>query len=343
MGDNNELKTGTGLVLAGGGGKGIYQVGILKSLAEAGLLQDIVAVSGSSIGGINAVLFAEGLSEGGVERAIAQMEEAWDDMDFGVLFDIDEDAIRAGEKRFSRNETKRLIDKYLTYELLEKSIDLYITGTKCPSTINTSDIISEEEMNLLWTMSTEETYKDFTAEYFYLNNKSRDFVKQAILATSALPVIYAPVDVDGSLYVDGGLKDNTPIRPLYDLGIRRFIVIELGTKSAINQAEFEDAEIIDIVPSVDLGKLVSGTLNFDKQDKAVKKYYAELEGKRYIKTLFEKDESYIAIQDSLARLDFEAAKSKQIYDNKYNSLNNSVNRNLDYISKLEESLKKYDI
>ena len=78
-------------------------MGILKSLAEAGLLQDIVAVSGSSIGGINAVLFAEGLSEGGVERAIAQMEEAWDDMDFGVLFDIDEDAIRAGEKRFSRN------------------------------------------------------------------------------------------------------------------------------------------------------------------------------------------------------------------------------------------------
>ena len=34
----------TGLVLSGGGGKGIYQVGILKALAEAGLLNDIVAV-----------------------------------------------------------------------------------------------------------------------------------------------------------------------------------------------------------------------------------------------------------------------------------------------------------
>ena len=59
---------GTGLVLAGGGGKGIYQVGIMKSLAEAGLLDDIVAVSGTSIGGVNAVLFAEGLAEGGIKR-----------------------------------------------------------------------------------------------------------------------------------------------------------------------------------------------------------------------------------------------------------------------------------
>ena len=89
------------------------------------------------------------------------MEECWDDMNEGVLFDVDEESIRAGEKRFSRNETKRLIDKYLTYELLEKSIDLYITGAKCPANINTTDVISQEEMNLLWTLSTEESYKDF--------------------------------------------------------------------------------------------------------------------------------------------------------------------------------------
>ncbi len=342
MGDVNELKEGTGLVLAGGGGKGIYQVGILKSLAEAGYLDNIVAASGSSIGGINAVLFSEGLAEGGISRAITQMEEAWDDMDFGVLFDVDEDSIRAGEKRFSRNETKRLIDKYLTYELLEKAIDLYITGAKCPSNMVTGDIISQEEMNLLWTLSTEETYKDFSAEYFRLNDKSCDFVKQAILATSALPVIYAPVEVDGNLYVDGGLKDNVPIKPLYDMGIRKFIVIELSMKSAIKQEDYPDAEIIDIVPSADLGKLVSGTLNFDKQDKAVKKYFAELEGKRYIKTLFEKDETYIEIQDSLARLDFEAAKKKAEYETKYDQLSSSVNRNFDYINKLEESLKKLD-
>ena len=83
-------------------------------------------------------------------------------------------------------------------------------------------------------------------------------------------------------------------------------------------------------------------LNFDKEDKAFKKYFAELEGKRYIKTLFEKDEDYIAIQDSLARLDLEAAKKKVQYDRTYESLESSVNRNFDYIKNLEESLKKLE-
>ena len=119
------------------------------------------------------------------------------------------------------------------------------------------------------------------------------------------------------------------------MGIRRFIVIELSQKSYIKDIEnYADAEIIDILPSIDLGKLFDGTLNFDKDDKAFKKYFAELEGKRYIKTLFEKDETYIEIQDSLARLDFETAKKNAEYETKYDQLSSSVNRNFDYINKL---------
>lgn len=334
----------TGLVLSGGGGKGIYQVGILKALAEAGLLNDIVAVSGSSIGGINAVLFAEGLADGGLDRAIKQMEEAWNDINFEVLFNIDVNSLSAGDNHFSRNETKKLIDKYLNYDLLKDSIKIIMTGSRCPESIKTSQQITDEEMKLLWTTSTEETYKDYEVEYFEINDKSPEFVKSAILATSSLPVIYSPVEIDGKLYIDGGLKDNTPIKPLYDMGIRRFIVIELSQKSYIKDVEnYADAEIIDILPSIDLGKLFDGTLNFDKDDKAFKKYFAELEGKRYIKTLFEKDESYIAIQDSLARLDLENAKKMAAFDKTYENLSGSVNRNLDYINKLEESLKKYDL
>ena len=109
---------GTGLVLAGGGGKGVYQVGMIKSLAAAGLLDDVVAVSGTSIGGVNAVLFAEGLLEGklafdksisenvinneaaphidekirtaaGIEHTVKQMEDVWNEIDFSVFFDFD--------------------------------------------------------------------------------------------------------------------------------------------------------------------------------------------------------------------------------------------------------------
>ena len=43
-----------GLVLEGGGGKGSYQIGVLKAIRELGLEKKIVAVSGTSVGALNA-------------------------------------------------------------------------------------------------------------------------------------------------------------------------------------------------------------------------------------------------------------------------------------------------
>ena len=45
------------LVLGGGGGRGAYQIGVWKALREFGIEKNIKAVSGTSIGGINAAFF----------------------------------------------------------------------------------------------------------------------------------------------------------------------------------------------------------------------------------------------------------------------------------------------
>lgn len=46
------------LVLSGGGAKGSYQVGVWKAMCEYGVTNDIVVISGTSVGAINAALFA---------------------------------------------------------------------------------------------------------------------------------------------------------------------------------------------------------------------------------------------------------------------------------------------
>ena len=46
-----------GLVFDGGWGKGAYQIGVWKALREIGLDKKVTAVSGSSVGGLNAALF----------------------------------------------------------------------------------------------------------------------------------------------------------------------------------------------------------------------------------------------------------------------------------------------
>ena len=46
-----------GLVLAGGGGKGAYEVGVWKALNDYGIAQKITVISGTSVGWLNAALF----------------------------------------------------------------------------------------------------------------------------------------------------------------------------------------------------------------------------------------------------------------------------------------------
>ena len=47
-----------GLVLSGGAAKGAYEVGVWQELIESGLADDVSAISGTSVGAINAALFA---------------------------------------------------------------------------------------------------------------------------------------------------------------------------------------------------------------------------------------------------------------------------------------------
>ena len=39
-------------------------------------------------------------------------------------------------------------------------------------------------------------------------------VLDAVLASAAIPVLFDPVEIDGDLYVDGGVLDNFPLKPL---------------------------------------------------------------------------------------------------------------------------------
>lgn len=52
-----------------------------------------------------------------------------------------------------------------------------------------------------------------TAEYTLFD--SGDLV-QAVKASSSIPVVFPPVEIDGQLYLDGGIVNNFPVEPLVD-------------------------------------------------------------------------------------------------------------------------------
>ena len=49
-----------GLVFSGGGTCGAYQIGFWRAFRESGMEKNVSAVSGSSVGSLNALLFAGG-------------------------------------------------------------------------------------------------------------------------------------------------------------------------------------------------------------------------------------------------------------------------------------------
>ncbi|MDZ7805815.1 MAG: hypothetical protein U5K71_01715 [Gracilimonas sp.] len=57
-------------------------------------------------------------------------------------------------------------------------------------------------------------------------------------------------------YIDGGVLDNSPVTPCYDNGCEQIIVVHLNHKIEISREKLSDAQIIDIVPSEDLGSML---------------------------------------------------------------------------------------
>lgn len=166
---------GIGLVLAGGGGKGAYQVGVLKVLQEQGLLEDVTAISGASIGAVNAMLY----SMNDMER----MYQAWNEIDMDTVFDIDLNMLAEKRMYFSRNEMLAMFEKYIDMEKIKADFrDIYVSISRL-----------------------NETQQPEQVEYRRLEDYDADTIRKILLASTALPVMYEAVEIDGKKYRDGGL------------------------------------------------------------------------------------------------------------------------------------------
>lgn len=221
------------LVFGGGGGKGAYQVGIWKALREMGFEQFVTAVSGASVGSLNTALFGIG----DLDLAI----KIWEDITPSQFLDLEVKADQDGDGRtgiFSREG--------LEY-IMKHKLDL--------NKVSSSEI-------LLYANASKMVGSKLETVYFHLNGKSADLIGKILLASSAIPFVYEPVKVGDYWYQDGGLKDNLPIIPLYQMGYRKFILCALGKLEELPEKKFPGAEFINLSPEKSLGGLISGTLDF---------------------------------------------------------------------------------
>ena len=232
-----------GLVLAGGGARGAYQIGVWKALHECGF-DRFDAISGASVGGLNTVLWAMGDAAGAWQiwsEIQPQDFISFSDSMQDFLQEITEAAVNGNLTLRSAAESASHISSIASRDGLRSLIrrvldEEAVSGSRIPLYV---DVLSTESAEV---------------EYHWLNCKTAAEIENLLIATSSIPVFYGSSEVGGREYMDGGtvaVGDNIPWKPLYDWEhIRNFVVVELGRVYAELP---EDCRVIRIHPETPLG------------------------------------------------------------------------------------------
>jgi NTE family protein len=186
----------TAFVLGGGGHRGAYEVGMLKALAHAGIEADIVL--GTSIGAINGALHAADPSREGIEH----LEQLWRDLEFGDLFPGGlwgraRTAIRERTYLHANDHLRSWLAEHLGHGRIE---DLP-TAFQCVA-----------------------ARIEDSSEHWFTEGSLVD----ALLASSAVPGLLPPVDIDGMHYIDGGVVNSIPLSRALDVGAKTVYVLHVG-------------------------------------------------------------------------------------------------------------------
>ena len=230
-----------GLVLAGGGTKGAYQVGVWKALKE--LKIPIKAVAGTSIGALNGALI--------IQDDLEKMENLYKNIKIDDIMKVGKDFDRKKNIFYVPNITKMASDyrgqKGISNAPLRKTIENSVDIDK----IYNSDI----DFGLLTVKA-----KDMSPVALFKKDIPKEKMIDYLLATSCFP-IFKPQVIDGEEYLDGGLYDNVPINMLLKKGYKNIIVVEVAGIGIKRKNIKKDVYIKVISPNESLG----GTFEFNHE------------------------------------------------------------------------------
>ena len=187
----------TAFVLGGGGRWGAVEVGMIKALDEVGIVPDLIL--GTSIGAFNGAVIADYPGREGVDRLTGFWEEVTGtDLLQTGFFDR---ALRVATLKPALHDTselRRLVEHAIHPET--RIEDLH-TPFQCVAA----------------------SIENF-AEHWFDSGPLVD----AVLASSAVPALFPPVEIDGEHFYDGGLVDSVPLGRAVELGADLVYVLQVG-------------------------------------------------------------------------------------------------------------------
>ncbi|GCD77937.1 patatin [Thermaurantimonas aggregans] len=217
---------GIGLVLSGGGARAMAHVGVLQIIDSAGL--QVSYIAGTSMGAVVGAFYAMGYSG-------KQIEAIMRSVDWQAVSDN-----RIQRKKLSYFDRKQT-DKYLL------SLPITDKGISIPAGINYGYYILQTLSRLTVHYPGYQDFRKFPIPFVctgtdiengILKEFDEGIISDILRATTAFPSIFSPYEVDGRLYVDGGVMDNLPISLLKKRGVQFILASDVQnaayTKEELN-------------------------------------------------------------------------------------------------------------
>jgi NTE family protein len=199
----------SGLVLSGGGAKGAYEAGVLLAISR--IIKDLKAVSGASIGAINASFIIENLFKGrSLPETADNLADLW----------------------LSLKQSDLMKPAWTGYWRLHKTRSLFSTKPL--------------EKILKNNIDPGRTFKDYHATGFNLivpitnlnlgtTQIAKNNVIKAVITSGSFPAAFPTLQIGDHWYSDGGILANTPLKTAIRANVTEFWIIYLNQKNSLHE------------------------------------------------------------------------------------------------------------
>lgn len=262
------------LYLAGGGARGAYQAGVLKAISH--ILQvkalPFSVVSGVSVGSVNAAIIAQHADDfpAGVEK----LEMLWRNIHCDQIFntsnyELSKSVMRnLGQIFIKQRQTGYLLNteplhKFISDHIDFSSIKQHIENDR----LQCVELIShcyETQQTISFYQHHESTFEDWN--YPRHSSQRAELNMNHILASSALPLFFPTVTIDGLHYGDGSMGLVSPLRGAIRQNVEKILI--LGTRQPASFDEYEALRNHDIGFAHILGNMLNG-LFLDNLDRDI--------------------------------------------------------------------------
>ena len=252
-------------VLSGGGVRGSFQVGFLKAAREYGFSPDII--TGVSVGALNAAAY--------IQDDHDRLEALWENMSFesiygdggkqdGRMDNVGQFIRFTLEWLFNQRDRSGKLKKAgqamgvkpvglekIVYGMLDED---KVRSSKIDFAINLTQVY---ERGIGFTRMREKT---LTKEEIPLGQMA-----EYILGTSAFWPLFESKEIDGNIYIDGGVSNNIPIEKALEMGANEIIVVRAGSGAGRERkarkrrvlSGVKDVRVVTMGMDFDLGRPVT--------------------------------------------------------------------------------------